>query len=75
VAVTAVLPREALESIEPEADRVVFLDVPEPFGSVGEFFEDFSQVDDAEVIEALASRAELRQRIDPGRREDLGSPW
>ncbi|MGH7726637.1 MAG: phosphoribosyltransferase [Candidatus Eiseniibacteriota bacterium] len=54
VAVTAVLPREALASIEPEADRVDFLDLPEPFGSVGEFFEDFSQVSDEEVIRMLS---------------------
>lgn len=45
---------ETLESLRGEADRVVCLETPEPFGAVGYFYDDFDQVTDAEVIAALA---------------------
>lgn len=44
---------ETLESLRGEADRVVCLETPEPFGAVGYFYDDFDQVTDAEVIAAL----------------------
>jgi putative phosphoribosyl transferase len=36
-----------------EADEVVCLEAPEEFYAVGQFFEDFSQVTDAEVVAIL----------------------
>jgi len=53
IAAAAVISPETLERIAREADEVVCLEVPEFFYAVGEFFEDFSQVSDEEVIESL----------------------
>lgn len=44
---------EAFNTIQKTADRVVCLDTPEPFYAVGQFYEDFSQVSDEEVIDLL----------------------
>jgi predicted phosphoribosyltransferase len=45
--------REALAKVEAYADDVVCLDVPEGFYAVGQFYRDFRQVDDAEVVALL----------------------
>ena len=50
---------ETLEALRGEADRIVCLATPEPFGAVGYFYDDFDQVTDGEVIEAL-TRARMR---------------
>jgi putative phosphoribosyl transferase len=42
---------DSLELVKEEADQVVCLGVPPYFMAVGEFYEDFSQVEDEEVIE------------------------
>jgi predicted phosphoribosyltransferase len=44
---------EALALLRNEADRVVCLSVPRPFHGVGQWYRDFSQVSDREVLEAL----------------------
>jgi putative phosphoribosyl transferase len=44
---------EAFKTVKKSADHVVCLDTPEPFYAVGQFYEDFSQVSDEEVIELL----------------------
>ncbi len=46
-------PRETLELLEREADRVVCLERPLMFRAVGWAFDDFEQTTDAEVIAAL----------------------
>lgn len=48
--------REALALVEPLADETVCLATPAPFGAVGMYYRDFSQVDDRDVIAALAGR-------------------
>jgi predicted phosphoribosyltransferase len=53
VAATAVMPRSTVPRIQEMADEVVCLAYPEHFRAVGEFFADFSQVSDEEVIEML----------------------
>jgi predicted phosphoribosyltransferase len=53
IAATAVASREALEMIRPLADEVVCLDSPEIFYAVGQFFQEFPQVTDEEVIAIL----------------------
>lgn len=53
VAAAAVISPETLDRIAREADEAVCLEVPEFFYAVGEFFEDFSQVSDEEVIASL----------------------
>ncbi len=46
--------RDALALVEPLADATVCLATPSPFGAVGRFYRDFSEVRDDEVIAALA---------------------
>jgi len=48
-----VAPRDTLETLEKEADRVVCLLVPECFYAVGQHYESFEQVEDFEVGEIL----------------------
>ncbi|HWA53633.1 MAG TPA: phosphoribosyltransferase family protein [Solirubrobacterales bacterium] len=44
---------EALELLRGEADQVLCLRAPRPFLGVGQWYRDFSQVSDREVIDAL----------------------
>jgi predicted phosphoribosyltransferase len=53
IAAVAVAPSRTLERMQQEADEVVCLEAPEEFYAVGQFFEDFSQVTDAEVVTIL----------------------
>lgn len=46
---------ERLEEIGRWCDRIVCLRAPENFWAIGQFFQDFSQVSDAEVVELLRS--------------------
>ena len=48
-----VAPPDTLEKIRPLADEVVCLEAPQHFQAVGQFYQDFRQVEDAEVIEIL----------------------
>ena len=51
-----VAPAQALPRIEAEADEVVCLYAPDDFSAVGQFFEDFSEVNDEMVVSALSRR-------------------
>jgi putative phosphoribosyl transferase len=53
IAAVAVAPFSTLERIRKHTDEVVCLDVPSEFYAVGEFFEDFSQVTNEDVITIL----------------------
>jgi predicted phosphoribosyltransferase len=53
IAAVAVAPKETVRKIAKQADEVVCLEVPAVFYAVGEFFEDFSQVTDEEVVAIL----------------------
>jgi predicted phosphoribosyltransferase len=57
VVAVGVAPATTISRLRDEADDVVCLWVPTDFGAVGEFFEDFSEVTDQEVINLLARRA------------------
>lgn len=46
----------AAEILRLAADETVFLDTPTPFYSISQFYDDFSQVTDEDVIEALSVR-------------------
>lgn len=50
---------EALELLRGEADRVFCLMAPRPFLGVGQWYRDFSQVSDNEVIDALRGPARI----------------
>ena len=52
-----VAPPQAMDRLRGEADEVVALATPEPFFAVGEWYRDFDQTSDAEVVEALARSA------------------
>lgn len=43
-----------------EADRVLVLHQPDPFRAVGEWYEDFDQVGDDEVIAVLRAASSAR---------------
>jgi predicted phosphoribosyltransferase len=45
---------ESLETVRPYADEVVCLQTPENFMAVGQFYRDFAQVEDEEVVALLA---------------------
>ncbi len=49
--------RDAREELASYADEVVCLLVPSDFSAVGEFYEDFEQTDDREVIDLLVADA------------------
>lgn len=53
VAAVPVAPPDTLRKIEKLADAVVCLEAPEFFMAVGQFYNEFPQVDDAEVIRLL----------------------
>jgi putative phosphoribosyl transferase len=57
-----VAPGDTLEQLRGEVDQLVCLDTPFPFHAVGEHYVRFDQVEDDEVIEALA--AADRARLD-----------
>lgn len=52
-----VAPMDALEALSRLADDVICLVAPDLFGSVGRFYDDFSQTTDEEVIRLLAEAA------------------
>lgn len=54
---TPVISTHAYELLSKEYDKVIALAIPEEFAAVGQFYFDFSQVDDQEVIEALNAAA------------------
>jgi putative phosphoribosyl transferase len=50
-----VIARDTLKKLEKEADKVIFIEAPRMFFAVGQFYQEFSQVEDEEVIQLLAS--------------------
>jgi putative phosphoribosyl transferase len=52
-----VAPPETLQRVEPLADQTVCLMAPENFYAVGQFYRNFPQVDDREVVQALQDPA------------------
>ncbi len=45
---------DSLELVRPYADEVVCLEAPPEFYAVGQFYREFGQVDDEQVVELLA---------------------
>ena len=48
-----VIAKDTLEKIEKLADEVVYLDAPEMFFAVGQFYREFEQISDEEVVRLL----------------------
>ncbi len=57
-----VAPPETVESLQPEADRLICLSTPLFFHAVGQFYDDFRQTTDEEVVRLLEA---ARQRPAP----------
>jgi predicted phosphoribosyltransferase len=57
VAAVPVAPPEGVARLAREADEIVCLSAPDVFHAVGQFYDDFRQVDDHEVIALLQVRA------------------
>ena len=55
-----VAPPQSLERLRAEADEVVVLERPQPFLAVGEWYRDFDQTTDEQVVSALARSAGTR---------------
>ncbi|MHB1661783.1 MAG: phosphoribosyltransferase [bacterium] len=55
-----VIAADTLKELKKTANDVIALSAPEEFYAVGEFYEDFSQTDDEEVIELLKKSRENR---------------
>jgi predicted phosphoribosyltransferase len=60
VVAVPVAPRETCDMLRGHADEAICYETPEPFGGVGAWYEDFSQVTDGEV-RALLNAAALRR--------------
>ena len=50
-----VAPDDTLAQLQAEVDDIVCLATPEPFRAVGLHYDDFHQLEDAEVVRALAA--------------------
>ncbi|MFC1710954.1 phosphoribosyltransferase [Patescibacteria group bacterium] len=51
-----VLALDTLEKLENEADEVIFLEAPTNFFAVGQFYQEFAQVEDEKVINILRKK-------------------
>jgi putative phosphoribosyl transferase len=56
-----VAPSDTIAKLRREADDVVCLAEPEPFGAIGLFYSDFRQLDDEDVVALLAEIHQARQ--------------
>ena len=58
-----VLPTNVAHQLEKESDEIVALDIPRHYaGSVGAYYDEFKQVEDAEVIDCLGKLKKLSSR-------------
>ena len=55
VVATPVAPRETVASLRSDADEVIALYEPEEFYAIGQFYKDFAQTRDEEVMQLLAT--------------------
>jgi predicted phosphoribosyltransferase len=53
---------DSLERVRPYADEVVCLEAPEEFFAVGQFYREFGQVEDDEVVDLLARPPKARAK-------------
>jgi putative phosphoribosyl transferase len=59
-------PVDTIHELKREADKVVCLSTPDPFYAIGEFYEDFEQTTDEEVIDLLQlSRKKTTNKVVP----------
>ena len=66
VVAVPVASRMAVTDLRDECDELLCLEVPEPFYAVGEWYRDFSQTGDDEVVDLLHRASAARQRAEAG---------
>jgi predicted phosphoribosyltransferase len=54
---------ESLEQVRPYADELVCLETPANFQAVGQFYRDFRQVEDQDVVALLARTGRQRAPV------------
>lgn len=54
-----VAPPQSVEALEQESDSIIVLHMPDDFGSVGQFYEEFGPVSDDQVSQIMRSRGLL----------------
>lgn len=54
IAAIPVMPADTLGKIKPEVDELIVLETPGEFAAVGQFYKDFPQIEDSEVVQLLA---------------------
>jgi putative phosphoribosyl transferase len=64
VLATPVAPRSTCNRLRPEVNELVCLAMPEPFYGVGQFYDDFSQVSDEEVMDLMDRASQQRVERD-----------
>jgi putative phosphoribosyl transferase len=57
-----VAPAEGVRNLSREADDVVCLETPEPFYAVGQWYQEFPQTDDEEVLQILDAAREANDK-------------
>lgn len=57
-----VAPADTVDDLRSVSDAVVVLETPEPFYAIGQFYDDFSQTSDSEVVAALRGGQSIRPR-------------
>ena len=57
-----VAPADTVADLRSVSDAVVVLETPEPFYAIGQFYDDFSQTSDSEVLAALGGGQSIRPR-------------
>ncbi|HJQ48047.1 MAG TPA: alpha/beta family hydrolase [Amycolatopsis sp.] len=62
--------RDAIHSLRGAADEIVCLETPAWFTAIGEWYDDFTQTSDDEVIRLLARRAGPGERTEPPPRDE-----
>lgn len=58
-----VIAADTLERLKPLADEIIYLAAPENFLAVGQFYQEFPQVSDTEVVRALREVGEMREDL------------
>lgn len=64
-------PKETMTALEKEVDEVVCLATPEPFYAIGQFYEEFNQNTDQQVV-AILEKAVGADRLRRGKEGGLG---
>ena len=54
VVAVPVAPPDTCERLADEVDEIICVATPEPFGAVGQFYDEFSEVNDQDVVKLLA---------------------